>query len=373
MAGLNVVTKLPPASVPPPKTHLAPSDAPSIGPAYTVALTGHPSTGIAPFDGQPAGKASDPLPVPEGKKPPQDSYGRACDLMTRLFGVEFYDGKGGLGEYLRTHDRIIVHSPEFKEKLAQWLGIPENMITDKGLDYFFGDQNGKLDGKDEMELPDLIDRLEFLGPIFTAMRAGGGDSAVQCLRTEDIVLYGGDRGGGAALAGVDFAELFRAKDQLFFECMRIAATVIYQSPGSTDADKTQAENILMFLDGKGSNWFGEVPDSMKPLLHSAYWGKFRRATYRMELPYDALIKKPGLKTDLFNGLFLDFIAGHSDKDPAKITHDLPSGPDLETSRGFLWLGPKRTILTEEAIISAARRHERSQRSLSAVPIPADSL
>ena len=302
---------------------------------------------------------------------PKDPDQQICGQMSQLFGVDFYDGKGGLGEYLRAHPKgIDIHSPEFKAKLAKWLGIPEDLITDKALDYFFGNQDGKLDKKDFITKAQLIDRLKFLVPIFAAMREAGGDTAIQYLRAEDIITYDYKP---EYLAGVNFEELYKAKDPLFMECIKIAAKAYINSPGATTEGKQKAMSIL----GYGEDWKGEVPDELKPYLHAAYYGKFRAATYKIDLPYESLKKTPGLKDAFFKGVFLDFVDGHSaPNNPTKITHDVPTGSALRTERdGPKWLKktpilgpifsllmPKNTVLTEKAIIDAVKSHEKAQKA-----------
>jgi len=258
-----------------------------------------------------------------------DPYTRIRNLLFQLFGKFFIDADG-LRTWLKSHlneSGEIVIDDSFREMLADEIGIDEDWITDAALDYFFGNQDRKLDAGDTITFSMLIDRLEFLVPVFTAQAEAGGTTAVQMLRTDDILIIDFDQY-VSVLDGVDFAALHRTQDPLFTTCFDAAVQAYMSSPDPniSDEERSAVSELYYKLKDENYQWDGEVPAGLRRLLLAAYWGNFREAlaAHKIDLPIELLQESEDVREDLFAGIFLNYVAGHSDTEhPMAITHDLP--------------------------------------------------
>ena len=316
--------KPPPGGVAPrPKAAPKPGATPSM-PGDSVKLNGQ----IAPNAAAETGK----IPGPGGK--PADGVSRARDLMTQLFGFEIHD-KNGVAGWLREQiaknpdGNIDFHDPGFKRALAMEIYGSDDKkyadkITDEAVDYFFGNQDGKFDAGDGLILKDLIARLEFMVPVFTAQVGAGGDHAASYLGSNNIMIVNYREKMGC-LNGVDFAGLSKANDPFFINCFKAALKAYLQKPDLSAKDKKEALEAWQKIEN--GEWDGKMPGGLKELLFAAYWGKFRVECGARN------IKLPGkeMLDDILAGAFLNYIEGHSDKkDPTVITHDMPKGFDEDS-------------------------------------------
>jgi hypothetical protein len=257
-----------------------------------------------------------------------DPYTRIRNLLSQLFNSNFID-TNGIRNWLKSHineSGEILIDKSFRELLAREIGIEEDWITDAALNYFFGNQSqdGKLNGEDATTLSKLINQLEFLVPIFTAQAEAGGTTAVQMLRADDILIIDFDQY-APVLDGIDFAALYKSRDPLFLNCLEAAIDAYLSSPNATDDGKEEVRKIKLALQGYGE-WDGKIPDELRRLLLAAYWGNFREtlAAHEIDLPLKLLRENEERRADLFAGIFLNYVAGHSDAEhPTAITHDLP--------------------------------------------------
>lgn len=288
-------------------------------------------------------------------------------LFEKLFGVPFTD-KNGFGEWLRAEIKanrgeirmfdsgFFDRRTSLKQALAQAIYNSKSTIgdkvTDAGLDYFFGDQNGALGEEDTMSLATLIDRLEFMVPVFQAQTSGGGENAIQLLRTKHIVLVDYSRD---YLEHANFKAL--KNDEQFKSLIRLLYTS-YQFSDDPKAKKIKELAIKILGEGE---WNGKIEDrETRQLIFAALWGHFksRLSQADIEIPYKELEK--GAKVDgkaytgaeltdaMFRGVFMDYLFSP--------THDLP-----------VMQGEK---LTPKIILdAAARRDAMSPPPVDAVAVP----
>lgn len=288
-------------------------------------------------------------------------------LFEKLFGVPFTD-KNGFGDWLRAeikanHGEIRMFDSGFfggrtslKQALAQAIYGSKSTIgdkvTDAGLDYFFGDQNGALGKEDTMSLATLIDRLKFMVPVFQAQEAGEGENAIQLLRTKHIVLVDFSKD---YLEHADFKAL---KDDDTFKKIITAFFQKYQSINDPKAKKIKELAIKILGEGE---WNGKIEDrEIRQLIFAAFWGNYKTRLVQadIEIPYEELEK--GTKVDgkaytgaeltdaMFRGVFMDYLFSP--------THDLP-----------VMQGEK---LTPKIILdAAARRDAMPPPPVAAVAVP----
>ncbi len=290
------------------------------------------------------------IPV-AGKKEP-DGVDRLLGLMSDLFGTTLYD-KGGVGGWIREQraknpdGKIDFRDIGFRRALARDLygematkwsdSEVKDHITDEAVDYFFGNQDGKIDSNDQMTTAQLIKRLEFTLPRFKAQIAAGGENAFtylgSYLSSHEIIIVDYTRA-AEYFKGVDFSALGRANDRIFNKCLDgVMETYKFLSVKgmiSEDEFKAAAEAYGKFKKGEGDE--KTLPPRFKELLFASYWGLFKAecGARGVKLPKDALqdkIKGPKLVMDLMQGAFQNFIEGHSDVNPENITHDLPDSLD----------------------------------------------
>lgn len=324
------------ASHPAPPTEGLPVTHPPVNPA---AIPPAPILGPTGPEPETADGAEDPedgqAPAPEMTLPEQ--YARFYQLMTKLFGGNIFSERLILWvqDQIRTNGKLDFHDDSFREMLAEELKIPESMISDAGLDYFFGDQSGELNEADAMSLSRVIDRLEFLVPIYQGQAAVGGSNATQTLRADTIMLMSFE---SDCLDGIDFAALRESGDPLFEICMQAAAQAYLNSADATEAGKKAVQAYYYGQTDK-------LPEELMDLLFSNYWSAFKAelgnraaANGTQALPIELLNEDTELRQQFLNGIFLDFVEGSlvagaaegEEEPPTVLVHEIPEEIDEES-------------------------------------------
>ncbi|HTY12549.1 MAG TPA: hypothetical protein VMD02_00010 [Candidatus Omnitrophota bacterium] len=317
----------------------------NIGPGYspdTVSLSPEAKKQIAP-----GANSVDAIPVPGSKTP--DGVGRALGLLSDLFDSTFYD-KGGLGEWIREQrtsnpdGKLDFNDIKFRRALARELYGSEvdnwsdskvkDKITDEAIDYFFGNQDGKLDANDSGTVADLIKRLEFVVPRFKAQAAGGGEKAFAYLSSHEIIIIK-SANIPTYMKGIDFAALGKANDRMFNRSLEVTLeTYKYLRLRNMITEEEFQAGVEAYAKAKSGNWDdATLPPRFKELMFTSYWGLFKVecGARGLKLPKDELEKDPQLMTALMQGAFQNFVEGHSDKQtPSNITHDLPDSLDRDS-------------------------------------------
>lgn len=274
--------------------------------------------------------------VPSGKN--DDAISRAIEDLQRLFGTLIFDGdpETNLGGWLREQVRnnpggeIHFYDPKFRKLLANALGVTPSMISKVAIDYFFGDQKGSLDNNDHMNLAQLIGQLEFLVPLFQTQKESGASSARTYIEADKILIMSYDQYRNSPLQkGIDFRALAKKEDTMYLTFVKAALSEHLQQMRTAGKSERaiQEEEAEYFKRVKA----GDVPEDLNPLLFAAYWSNFVDAIkirHNIDLPVSALAGDPKMLDHLLNGMFKDFVEGHSDKgNPNAITHDLPTSLD----------------------------------------------
>lgn len=337
------------------------------------------------------------------------------DLFKTLCGGTFRYGDGGnsFSDYirreLREHNGKLVVDAEFKARLIKEIYnvkfgflLSGEYVTDKALDWVFGNGDGRLTGTDTLSLVELKNILVARNEEFEARYNSGGLTFPQFLRSD--VIY--ERRETDPKFHQACSRLYSAGDKDFLEYAQnsIRAFLSSHRDGMDETEKVKWMKLFASVKAKAdgqttlmdespvpSSWDGlfsgfseEEIANIEGLMIGIYSDHFPRALRHdgFELPTRQLQGErsrrkaaydPKVLTEaLYNGMFLDYVSGRDINKPAQ--HDLPEKPKSDVRRKlFEWFGITYKITPEDILHAASTRedaeHKAKQDSTDYSPVP----
>ncbi|MBU0672810.1 MAG: hypothetical protein KJ732_07280 [Candidatus Margulisbacteria bacterium] len=285
--------------------------------------------------------AQDPPATP--RTPAQQEYDLLCQIAPR-------NAHPNEGDYMEWRESVIgedgkidVNSSAFRSGLARLLSMDVDDVEDAPLDAIFGNQDGNLNGHDELTPEQFLGRLQIASRYFLTRGAQEGqDSFATFLQNRQIYFID-----GSSLTSAPDSRFVLVLDHLlltdsspaglsdFRNNMQAAGNAWIESAGQDpevrdERERTvrrilgnidEAESLADVFDGEDA----EDANQLKELLFYAYMSRFEAHCRTSEIDIDNDIdwNNPQVINAFVNGIFTDFILRRENTVPqeGEIDHD----------------------------------------------------